>query len=134
MEIEATGFGSIDDEQGKTSAVIVRQHGIGSGVIVDSDGYIMTNAHVIEGAQRIRVKLSLPGKFQRLDATVIGLERLSDLALLKIDAQRPPGAVVQPSRPPQPGELVVRDRQPERSAELGHDGRDQFGVAAAGSR
>src|SRR5439155_24910039 len=49
-------------EAGKKSgvALIVRQRAIGSGVIVDPDGYIMTNAHVVEGAQRVRVVLPVP--------------------------------------------------------------------------
>ena len=59
------------------AATIVRQHAIGAGVIVDADGYIMTNAHVVDGARRIRVTLSMTGKFQRLDAKVIGVERQS---------------------------------------------------------
>ncbi len=41
-------------------ALIVRQHTIGAGIIVHPDGYIMTNAHVVSGAHRIRVVLSAP--------------------------------------------------------------------------
>jgi serine protease Do len=59
VQIEATGFGRAEDEERKAAALVVRQHGIGAGVIVDADGYIMTNAHVVEGAQRVRVTLSL---------------------------------------------------------------------------
>jgi len=44
VQIEATGFGPAQHEERKTPAIIVRQHGIGAGVIVDADGYIMTNA------------------------------------------------------------------------------------------
>ena len=92
----------------------------------------MTNAHVVDGAQRVRVTLSLAGKFQRLDAKVIGVERLADLALLKIDAH-----ICRRCRFNSESAATRRDRrgdrQPEGSAELGDDGRDQFGVAAAGS-
>jgi S1-C subfamily serine protease len=83
VQIESTGFGAVEDEEGKTAAaVLVRQRAIGAGVLVDADGYIMTNAHVVEGAHRIRVTLSMAGKFQRLDAKVVGVERQADLALL----------------------------------------------------
>jgi serine protease Do len=107
VQIESTGFGPVEDADRKTAAgIIVRQHGIGAGVIVDADGYIMTNAHVIDGAQRIRVTLSRAGKFQRLDAKVIGVEQLADLALLKIEAHDLPALRFNLSQP-QPGELVV---------------------------
>jgi serine protease Do len=106
VQIEATGFGMAGDEDRKSAALVVRQHGIGAGVIVDADGYIMTNAHVVEGAQRVRVTLSLIGKFQRVDAKVIGVERQADLALLKIDSHQLP-ALPFNVNPPQPGQIVV---------------------------
>jgi serine protease Do len=107
VQIEATGFGTAEDEDRKSAALVVRQHGIGAGVIVDVDGYIMTNAHVVEGAQRVRVTLSLNGTtFQRVDAKVIGVERQADLALLKIDGHQLP-ALPFNVKPPQPGQIVV---------------------------
>src|SRR6266849_1238039 len=57
--------------------------GVGSGFIIDPKGYIVTNQHVIEGATRIMIGL-LTG--ERYRATVIGTDRETDLALLKIDA------------------------------------------------
>ena len=62
VQILVTGYGPLrerEDDRSQT-AFIVRQHAVGSGVIVDSTGYIITNAHVVEGAQRIRVALPLP--------------------------------------------------------------------------
>ncbi len=62
VQILVTGYGPLrerDEDRSQTS-FIVRQHAVGSGVIVDSNGYIMTNAHVVEGAQTIRVALPLP--------------------------------------------------------------------------
>jgi serine protease Do len=59
--------------------------GVGSGFIVDKSGYIITNAHVIEGAARISVKLESGEEF---DAKVIGSDDQTDLAVLKIDARR----------------------------------------------
>jgi serine protease Do len=106
VQIDATGFGRAEDEDRKAAALVVRQHGIGAGVIVDPDGYIMTNAHVVEGAQRVRVTLSLAGKSQRVEAKVIGVEKQADLALLKIDGHQLP-ALPSSVNPPQPGQMVV---------------------------
>jgi serine protease Do len=102
VQIEVSGYGSRGRANGqKEDSVIERQHALGSGVIVDPDGYIMTNAHVVEGAQRIRVAI-IPTLFELdasfgdatllrerrvLDARLIGSNRLVDLALLKVEAK-----------------------------------------------
>ena len=57
----------------------------GSGVIVDSDGHIVTNAHVIQGYGEIHVKLS---DGRTAPATVVGVDRLTDVAVLKVEADR----------------------------------------------
>lgn len=59
-----------------------QEKGMGSGVIISSDGYIITNNHVIDGAERLEVLLNDNRVF---NATVIGTDRATDLALLKID-------------------------------------------------
>ncbi|MDR3011902.1 MAG: Do family serine endopeptidase [Chitinispirillales bacterium] len=58
-----------------------RQQGLGSGVIVSSDGYILTNSHVISGAAEIEVKLSDGRSFA---ADIVGEDSLSDVAVIKI--------------------------------------------------
>jgi Do/DeqQ family serine protease len=63
---------------------VPRQAGLGSGVITTSDGYILTNNHVIDGADRVRVELTDKRTFE---AKVVGTDPASDLAVLKIDAQ-----------------------------------------------
>lgn len=60
-----------------------RAQGVGSGFIIDDSGYIVTNNHVVEGADSVSVRLSDDRQF---DAEVIGFDDKTDLALLKIDA------------------------------------------------
>ena len=61
-----------------------RAQGLGSGFIVDHNGYILTNNHVVENATRIQVKL--PGDKTEYPAKLIGTDPELDLAVLKIDA------------------------------------------------
>ena len=62
-------------------------HGVGSGFIISPDGIILTNAHVIDGAKQVDVKLTDKREFK---AKVIGVDRQSDVAVLKIDARNLP--------------------------------------------
>src|SRR5215475_4013660 len=64
------------------------ERSLGSGVVVDSKGYIITNQHVVEKADRIRVKLMNDPATVTYDATVIGTDRETDLAVIKIDAKK----------------------------------------------
>jgi serine protease Do len=67
----------------------MRQRSLGSGVILDSKGFIITNAHVVERADRIRVRLmDDPPGAQPHEAKVIGSDRETDLAVIKIDVKR----------------------------------------------
>ena len=66
----------------------LRERSLGSGVIVDGKGYIITNAHVVEKADRIRVKLMNDPATVTYDATVIGTDKETDLAVIKIDAKK----------------------------------------------
>jgi serine protease Do len=63
-----------------------RQNSLGSGVIVDKKGYILTNNHVIERATKIQVKL--PGDPVQYTAKVIGTDKETDVAVIKIDVQK----------------------------------------------
>ena len=78
--------------------------GAGSGVILTTDGYIVTNYHVVEGAQQITVTLHDDSTYT---ATVVGSDQQSDIALLKIDATGLTPAVLGNSDSVQVGEVVI---------------------------
>jgi len=63
------------------------EHGIGSGVILTPDGYIVTNAHVVDGAMQVKVTLH---DRRVLTAKVVGVDKLTDLAVIKVDATNLP--------------------------------------------
>jgi serine protease Do len=77
---------------------------LGSGFIISSDGFVMTNAHVIEGADEVNVKLLDKREFR---AKVIGADKRTDVALLKIDASGLPAVKLGDSNALKPGEWVV---------------------------
>ena len=81
-----------------------KQEGAGSGVIISSDGYIVTNNHVVENANEITVTLNDNREFT---ARVIGLDSSTDLALLKIDATDLPAITIGDSDALKVGEWVL---------------------------
>jgi len=75
-------FGGGPQQQGEAPV-----HGLGSGFIISPDGTILTNAHVVDGADEVTVKLTDKREFK---AKVLGLDKASDVAVLKIDAKNLP--------------------------------------------
>src|SRR6266436_644083 len=97
VEVEASGARPVEDDSGGNTGVrFARWRSIGSGVIVDPDGYIVTNAHVVSGAQRIVVVLtsstdrsplrSASMKSRTAKASLVGISEEIDLAVLKTEA------------------------------------------------
>ncbi len=80
------------------------RQGAGSGFVIEEDGYIMTNHHVVEGADQIIVRLADRREFE---AELVGSDPLSDIALLKIDAEDLPTLKLGHSDALRPGEWVV---------------------------
>jgi serine protease Do len=80
------------------------QRGLGSGVIVSTDGYILTNNHVVEQSSRIQVELS---DKRVLDAKLIGADAPSDLAVVKIDAKNLPVVPMGDSSVMRVGDVVL---------------------------
>jgi serine protease Do len=80
------------------------EHGIGSGVIISPDGYIVTNNHVVDGAVDIRVTMS---DRRILPAKLIGTDPLTDLAVIKIEGKNLPNVPMGDSKELLPGETVL---------------------------
>jgi serine protease Do len=98
VQVVATGYGPTGGSVPGQAAVFTRQQGVGSGVVLDPSGYIVTNAHVVKGAERVEVVLTHPaahpeapippqGEQETLPATVVGFTDYFDLALLKVEAE-----------------------------------------------
>ena len=81
-----------------------REGGLGSGVIISSDGYILTNNHVVDGATDVRV--TMPDR-REYKATVIGTDAKTDIALIKIDASNLPAITIGNSSKLQIGDEVL---------------------------
>ncbi|MGH9516873.1 MAG: Do family serine endopeptidase [Terriglobales bacterium] len=80
------------------------EHGLGSGVIISPDGYIVTNNHVVDGATDIRVTLH---DRRILAAKLVGRDKLTDLAVIKVDASNLPSVPWGDSTKLEPGETVL---------------------------
>ncbi|MFZ6847470.1 DegQ family serine endoprotease [Undibacterium sp. RuRC25W] len=78
--------------------------GVGSGFIISQDGYVLTNAHVVDGASDIYVKLTDKREFK---AKVIGIDKRTDVALIKIEGAKLPKATIGDSDKIRAGEWVI---------------------------
>jgi len=121
-------------------ALLERERGGGSGVVLDPGGYVLTNAHVVQGARRVRVVLGAPpeadagGSILRaagrtLGAQVVGLDRETDLAVLKVEATGLPSLAFGDSDELRRGQLVMAFGSP-----LGLDDTATLGVVSAVAR
>ncbi len=80
------------------------EHGLGSGVIISPDGYIVTNNHVVDGATDLRVTMS---DRRILSAKVVGTDPLTDLAVIKVEGKNLPNAPWGDSTKLRPGQTVL---------------------------
>jgi S1-C subfamily serine protease len=83
---------------------VIPATGVGSGVIFDSNGWILTNHHVVEGGEKFDVELK---DGRTLQGTVYGIDTLTDLAIVKVDATGLPSAAIGESDALKVGQLVV---------------------------
>ena len=103
VQIQVTSYTAAREQDARDDGRVVfgRQRSVGSGFVIDPDGYIMTNAHVVSGAQRVQVVLppedadgtlttALSGRMNVVAARIVGLASELDLALLKVDDKQLP--------------------------------------------
>jgi len=130
MPFEGTPFGDFFGQGQRTPrgrpAPAPMQRGLGSGVIVSQDGYILTNNHVIADATRIQVELS---DRRVVDAKMIGADPASDLAVIKIDNTGLPVVAIGDSNLMRVGDLVLAVGNP-----LGVGQTVTMGIVSAKSR
>ncbi len=125
--------------QGITSAreLIAESRSRGSGVILSEDGYVVTNAHVVAGARRIRLLLPRRGEGSSIlgtrgdtaGAQIVGVDLETDLAVLKIEGTGLPYLELGDSEALRPGEIVFAFGSP-----LGLDNSVTMGVVSASAR
>jgi len=127
VQVLATGYTTA------TATLLARGQSTGSGVIVDADGWIVTNAHVVEDSRSVKVDLLQPDatrlggsilrpRSQRLPARVVGVDRETDVAVLKVERASLPALELGDSELLRQGQLVMAFGSPlglENSASLG---------------
>jgi serine protease Do len=116
-EVSAPSFPGLDDpffrrffgdesggRNGRRTYRTPPQHGVGSGVIVTKDGYLLTNNHVVDGADEVKISLQDGREFT---AKVIGKDPKSDLAVIKVDAKDLPFIEIADSDRIEVGDIVL---------------------------
>ena len=123
VQVLATGYGPVESSSGNTGVMVGMQQKIGSGVIIDPNGYIVTNAHVIGGAQHVRVLVPtvtnestdepIISRSHSVDARVVGSDEDVDLAVLKIEATGLPALRIGDYNKVRQGDFVFAFGSPE---------------------
>ncbi len=141
VQIFVTAYTLPDEDDRTATGEPQTERGSGSGVIVDPDGYVVTNAHVVENATRIEVELPFaatggdPGRSilkrrgRTVGAQIVAVDGETDLAVLKIDARSLPALSFGDSDDLRPGQLVLAFGSP-----LGLSSSVTMGVVSAVAR
>lgn len=141
VQIFSTGYVAADESSAKSAAALIStQRSTGSGIILSSDGYIVTNAHVVEGARRIQVRLTMerrrPGRapvfepeVKLLEAKLVGMDRDMDVAVIKVDRTGLPHLEFGNSDLVRQGELVMAFGNPR-----GLEGSVSMGIVSSTAR
>lgn len=141
VQIFSTGYVAGDESSsGNTSALLSTQRSTGSGMILSDDGFIVTNAHVVQGARRIQVRLSVARvragrsasfepEVKLLEAKLIGLDREMDVAVIKVERTGLPHLQFGNSDSVRQGELVMAFGNPR-----GLEGSVSMGIVSSTAR
>ena len=139
VQVFSTGYDRDSDREHGNTDLLSRGSSLGSGLIIASDGWIVTNAHVVQGGRRIRVRLnqavplsaSRNGRSQcaLFDAKVVVADRDTDLAVLKIEATGLTTLELADSSDLKQGQLVLAFGSP-----LGLDNSVSLGVVSSVAR
>jgi serine protease Do len=118
VQILVSGFAPREDgPPGSASVVLGRQQSTGSGFVIDAEGYILTNAHVVSGARRVQIVMpsdnadgtlstALSSKVRLVSAQVVGVTTELDLALLKVEGLKLPALPLATYSEVRQGEMV----------------------------
>ena len=139
VQVLTSGYALSNENQQTDTAYFAPEHDIGAGVILSPDGFIVTNAHVVQGARRIRVRLQGLEKQSRaaasepplspIDAKLVGVDRQTDLAVLKIDMTSLPALQLADSNDLKQGQVVFAFGSP-----LGLENSVTMGVVSSTAR
>jgi serine protease Do len=138
VQVFAVGY-VLPDEAKDDKSLLTQQRSTGSGVILDPDGYIVTNAHVVQGAHRVQVQIPaarrptqrsiLNPRPRLLNADIVAADEETDLAVLKVAETNLPALEIADSDTVHPGQLVLAFGSP-----LGLDSSVTMGVVSAVAR
>jgi serine protease Do len=140
VQIFSTGYVTADEsEASNTAALLSQQRSTGSGILLSDDGFIVTNAHVVKGARRIQVRLSMARvrgristfepEVKLLDAKLVGMDREMDVAVIKIERSGLPHLQFGNSDIIRQGELVMAFGTPR-----GLEGSVSMGIVSSTAR
>jgi serine protease Do len=138
VQVFAVGY-VLPDDEAEDRSLLTSQRNTGSGLLVDPDGYVVTNAHVVQGAHRVQVQVQSPRRNGQhsvlrprprlLDARIVAMDEETDLAVLKVEESGLPSVALADSDTVRPGQIVLAFGSP-----LGLDSSVTMGVVSAVAR
>jgi serine protease Do len=137
VTIEVTGLTTVQESNTRQTTYIAKERGVGSGIIVDPSGYILTNAHVVEHATSVSV-LVFPHRNKKADGTedvqrfaarIVGHDTMTDIALLKVEVVNLPALELADSDHVHVGQLALAFGSP-----LGLENTVTLGVISSTQR